>query len=139
MMQEWGWALVADAILVVHIAFVLFIVIGGVLIWLGGWRRWSWIRYRLFRQLHLAAMAFVLVETLLGMICPLTEWEAALRQRAGHDPYGDDTFMQYWLQRLLYQEWSHTTFIALYAFVFIAIVAAWFVYPPHKRKNGTRP
>jgi len=127
----WGW--LADAILAVHVAFVLFIVLGLPLIWLGAVCRWRIARHRLFRFLHLGAMGFVLFETLLGMVCPLTEWEAALRERAGQPTYGDDSFMQYWLQNLLYWDWSHTTFVVLYIGVFAAIVITYIVVPPDRK------
>ena len=135
--EQW-WGLLADAILVVHVAFVLFIVFGLLFIWIGAAFRWRAVRNRWFRFLHLGAMGFVLVETLLGVICPLTEWEAAMRERAGQAAYGDDTFMQYWLQRLLYWDLPHAGFIALYTAVFIAIVAAYFFVPPSRRSSNPR-
>ncbi len=137
--QEQWWGLLADAILLVHVGFVLFIVLGLPVIWLGALFRWRIARNRVFRFLQLGAMGVVLLETLLGMICPLTEWEAALRERAGQQAYGDDTFMQYWLQRLLYWDWSHTTFIVLYGGVFLAIVITYFAVPPKKRAGRRLP
>lgn len=125
------WAWLADLVLAIHMAFVGFIVGGLLLIAMGGLCGWRWARHRRFRQIHAGAMGVVLVETLLGIICPLTEWEAALRIRAGQEPYGDAAFMQYWLQQWLYWDWSPRVFIALYSGVFAAIVAGWFVVPPH--------
>src|SRR5206468_711548 len=58
-------AFLADVILVVHASFVLFVVGGFVLILIGA-RSWSWVRNRAFRILHLAAIAFVTIETVLG-------------------------------------------------------------------------
>lgn len=72
-------ALLADAVLVVHTLFVLFVVGGFVLIWIGHWRSWRWIRNARFRGLHLAAITFVALESLVGLSCPLTMWEDALR------------------------------------------------------------
>ena len=131
-MTETGWAILADLVLTVHVAFVLFIVGGLLLIWIGGVAGWRWIRNRWFRYLHLGAMGIVLIETLIGMICPLTEWEAALRHRAGQEAYGDATFMQYWLQRLLYWDWTPTTFTVVYASVFVAVLASIWLFPPSR-------
>ncbi len=128
--ERW-WALLADLVLAVHLAFVGFIVCGLLLIAVGRLCGWRWVHRRRFRQVHAAAMAFVLAETLLGMVCPLTEWEAALRARAGQHLYGDATFMQYWLQRWLYWDWSPGVFMAVYAGVFAAIVIGWFAVPPN--------
>src|SRR5207249_10359279 len=59
----------------VHFAFVAFVVAGFILIWVGFFLRWSFVRDTRFRLAHLLAMAFVLGESLLGLICPLTTWE----------------------------------------------------------------
>ncbi len=132
MTSEQIWAWVADLILVVHMAIVVFIVGGLLLVWIGAWRGWKSVRNRCFRFWHLGAMAVVLVQTVVGVICPLTVWEAALRERAGQPTYGDATFVQYWLQRLLYWELPASAFLLLYAIIMIAIVAAWWWVPPRR-------
>ncbi len=131
--SEHMWALLADLLLIIHIGIVFFIVGGLLLIWLGAIFKWRFVRNRVFRYLHLGLMGIVLLETLVGMLCPLTEWEAALRERAGQEAYGGDTFMQYWLQQLLYWDWSPMTFMAVYALVFAAILVALWVIPPGRR------
>ena len=64
--------LAADLILVLHTLFVAFVVLSLPAILLGGVLAWPWVRNRCFRLLHLAAIAFVVVQSWLGMICPLT-------------------------------------------------------------------
>lgn len=76
-------ALAADLVLVAHTLFVAFVVGGFVLVWIGHFRGWAWIRGFRFRSLHLAAITFVAFEGLIGMACPLTTWEAALRGQEG--------------------------------------------------------
>ena len=76
-------ALLADLILLLHFAFVIFVVGGLVAIWVGYFLRWRFVRDVRFRVAHLLAMAFVLGESLLGIICPLTTWEDKLRMKAG--------------------------------------------------------
>lgn len=56
------YSLIADTILVIHFAFVLFVVFGLVLILIGLLARWSWIRNRKFRIAHLAAVGFVVLQ-----------------------------------------------------------------------------
>src|SRR5260370_33132920 len=68
----------ADAVLVAHVFFVLFVV-GGFALILAGAGRWSWIRNRTFRMLHVAAIGLVAPEALLGVTCPRTRWGAMLR------------------------------------------------------------
>jgi len=69
----------ADVLLVVHFMIVAFIVGGLPLTWLGFLLGWKWIGNPIFRYLHLAAIAFVALEALLGYACPLTVWEDLLR------------------------------------------------------------
>ena len=77
------YTLLADLILAVHFAFVTFVVAGLVLIWVGFFLHWTFVRDWRFRIAHLLAMAFVLGESLTGFICPLTTWENQLRLRGG--------------------------------------------------------
>ena len=93
-------ALLADAILVVHAAFVLFVVGGLRAIWIGiaARRRFAYNPRRSGRP-HLAAIAFVAIESILGFMCPLTIWEDALRGEG--DGQG---FIQRWIHAWLF--WS---------------------------------
>src|SRR5258708_10904552 len=68
----------ADTVLVAHVLFVLFVV-GSFALILAGAGRWSWIRNRTFRMLHVAAIVFVAAKALLGVTCPLTRWVDILR------------------------------------------------------------
>ena len=124
-------ALLADLILVTHVAIVLFIVGGLVAIAIGGVLGWGWVRRLWWRVLHLAAMGFVAVGAVVGWICPLTVLEDALRRRAGESGYGMG-FVQYWLERLLYHDWPDWAFTVLYMTVLGAILLAWRLVPPRR-------
>jgi hypothetical protein len=124
-------ALLADLLLVAHVAVVLFIVGGLALIAVGGALGWGWVRLFWWRVLHLAAMGFVAVGAVVGWICPLTVWEDALRRRAGETGYGTG-FVQYWLERVLYHDWPDWVFTVLYLAVFGAILAVWWLVPPRR-------
>jgi hypothetical protein len=67
-----GYRLIADAIVAVHVAYVAYVVIGQLLIWLGLTFRWSWVRNPWFRWTHLIMMVIVGAEALLDIECPLT-------------------------------------------------------------------
>ena len=69
--------LLADTLVAVHFAFVLFVVFGGFLTW--RWRRVAWI--------HLPAAVWGALIEFLGWICPLTPLENALRRQAGEAGY----------------------------------------------------
>jgi hypothetical protein len=118
--------MLADAILLVHAAFVLFVVGGLVAIWLGIARGSAWARNRAFRLGHLAAIAFVAGESLLGIACPLTLWEDALR---GRDP-GAESFVGCAVRAALYWDLPEAVFTAAYV-AFAALVAwTWRRWPP---------
>jgi len=81
----------ADAVLVVHFAFVLFVVLGGALM-----LRWPHLVW-----LHLPAVVWAILVEATGWICPLTPLENALRESAGGTAYTGD-FVQHYLLALLY-------------------------------------
>jgi hypothetical protein len=122
-----GW--LADAILVLHVLFVLFVV-GGFALILAGARRWSWIRNWAFRTLHLAAIAFVAIEALLGITCPLTRWEDLLR---GIQPE-ERSFIGRWFARFLYYDFPEWVFASAYCAFALAVAWAWRAIPPHSRR-----
>ena len=121
--------MIADAVLVVHALFVLFIVGGFALILLGT-RRWSWVRNRTFRILHLAAIAFVTAEALIGITCPLTTWEDALR---GGGP--ERSFISRWVARLLYYDFPEWVFATGYSVFALAVLWTWRMVPPRPAKG----
>lgn len=123
-------ALLADLVLVLHVAYVLFVVGGLFAIWLGYALGWRWVRNRLFRTLHVAAIGLVAIEAIIGVMCPLTLLEDWLRPGAA----GGRSFVQRWLHALLFYDWPPWVFTALYV-GFAAIVASTFVLlPPERRK-----
>jgi polyferredoxin len=123
-------ALAADIILVVHFAFVLFVLGGLALIWIGYVAGWQWVRNLWFRALHLAAIVFVAGEALLGVMCPLTVWEDALRG-ATHDK----GFVARWVHRLMFYSAPEWVFTALYvAFALVVAATLWWV-PPRRNKS----
>ena len=81
----------ADAVLAVHLAFVLFVACGGLLV----------LRTPRLAWLHLPAVAWAAFVELSGLICPLTPLEVALRRGAGEAGYGGD-FVDHYLVALLY-------------------------------------
>ena len=120
-------AVLADAILVLHFLFVLFVVGGFALVLLGAALRWSWVRVRIFRSVHLGAILLVAAEALVGVACPLTVWEDALRRSGPQDA----SFVGRWVARLLYYDFPEWVFAAAYTVFALAVVLAWRVVPPH--------
>ena len=79
------YGLLADAVLVAHLAFVLFVTLGGLLVL--KWRRLAW--------LHIPAAAWGATIEFAGWICPLTPLENDLRARAGQSGYEGDFIARY--------------------------------------------
>jgi len=81
----------ADGLVALHFAFVLFVLLGGFLA----------LRHRAWSALHLPAAAWAAFVEFTGTICPLTPWENALRRRAGDAGY-DGGFIEHYLLPVLY-------------------------------------
>ena len=110
--------MLADLVLLVHAAFVVFVVGGLAAIWIGAALGRSFSRNPWFRGLHLAAIGFVAVESLLGLACPLTLWEDALRG-AGTEA----GFIQRWVGAILY--WNAPAWVFTLLYVAFGAVVAW--------------
>ncbi|MDB2448971.1 DUF2784 domain-containing protein [bacterium] len=119
----------ANAVLLLHVSFVVFVVVGLALIYLGYVRRWSWVHNRWFRGAHLAAIAIVVVQSWLGIICPLTTLEMALRAKAGVATYSG-SFIQHWLQTLLYYSAPDWVFVVVYSLFGSLVVFSWWLVRP---------
>lgn len=132
MMQPLPFQVLADAVLALHVALVLFVVAGLVLVVGGNVRRWGWVNHLWFRLLHLAAIAVVVGEAWLGVVCPLTTLEMWLRAQAGAARYGGG-FIEHWLGRLLYYDAPAWVFTSAYTLFGAAVVASWWWFPPARR------
>jgi hypothetical protein len=123
--------MLADLILVIHFAFVLFVAGGLPLVWVGAALDWRWVRNRRLRLAHLAAIVYVAAEAVIGVLCPLTVWEDALR-----GVREEKSFVARWLHRLMYYEWPEWVFTTLYVTFALAVVATWWLVPPDRRGRG---
>jgi hypothetical protein len=123
--------LLADVVLVVHFAFVLFVVGGFALILVGAAAGWRWIRNHAFRYAHLAAIVVVAAEALVGIACPLTVWENVLRRGTPEGP----SFVGRWVSRLLYYDLPEWVFATAYIVFAIAVAVTLWLVPP----GGDRP
>jgi hypothetical protein len=85
------WKLLADAVVLVHFAFVAFVIGGGVLAW----------RFPIVVLAHLPALLWGLWIEWSGWICPLTPLENQLRERAGEAGYAGG-FIEHYIIPMLY-------------------------------------
>jgi hypothetical protein len=117
-------ATLADVIVVAHLGYVLFVLLGFAAVWLGVALRWSWIRRPLFRVPHLVCALIVPVEALVGYVCPLTTWERELRLRAGQRPDQISFMARLAREALFYEapEWVFTLCYVAFGLLVIATV-----------------
>jgi hypothetical protein len=135
-MDSDSWFLLAaDLLLVTHVLFVAFVVVGLALILLGKLRRWSWVRNPWFRIAHLCAIGIVVLQAWVGIICPLTTWEMALRERAGGAVYSG-SFIAHWLDRILYYRAPPWVFGVIYTLFGAIVIASWFWVRPRTFGSG---
>lgn len=130
--ERLSYQLAADAVLVLHASIVAFVVLGLVLTCVGMIRQWQWTRKLWFRGLHLLAIVIVAAQAWLGMVCPLTTWEMALRERAGDVTY-TGSFIEYWLHQFIFFQAEPWVFIVAYTAFGLAVAATWYFYPPRRK------
>ena len=85
------WNVLADAVVILHLAFLVFVALGGFLAWR---RRW-------IIPIHIAAVVVGLASITVHFDCPLTTWEQSLRRRAGEHAYTDG-FVDHYLKGHVY-------------------------------------
>lgn len=127
-----GW--LADAILVLHVGVVAFVLLGAIAIPLGAWRGWRWVRRFGWRLAHVLLMGVIAAQAWLGALCPLTVWERALRSHAGETVYAE-SFIEHWLSRLIFFEAPWWVFVAAYTGFAMYVLALWWWLPPRRARR----
>jgi hypothetical protein len=87
------WSVAATAIALLHFAFIVFVILGGVLV-----LRWPWLAW-----IHLPAAVWGALIEFAGWYCPLTTWENSLLRRAGRAGY-ENGFIEHYLFAVIYPE-----------------------------------
>jgi hypothetical protein len=83
----------ADVVVVVHLAFIVFVGVGGLLAWYRPWVLW----------LHVPSVLWGVAIVTVGFTCPLTPLEKTLRQKAGEEGYGGG-FVDRYIEGVVYPE-----------------------------------
>ncbi|TVR55959.1 MAG: DUF2784 domain-containing protein [Gemmatimonadales bacterium] len=85
------YRILADLVLLLHLGFILFVVLGGLC---AAWRRWvAWV--------HIPVALWGALITLIGWTCPLTPLENRLRRLGGQAGY-DESFIEHYLISIIY-------------------------------------
>jgi Protein of Unknown function (DUF2784) len=85
------YRLLADLVVVIHLAFILFVAVGALLAW-----RWPHLVWA-----HVPVVAWAVAIVAIGFTCPLTPLEKLLRRRAGAEAY-DGGFIDHYLDGVIY-------------------------------------
>jgi len=114
------YRLFADSVLIVHLAFIVFVALGGLLVL--HWPRLAW--------LHLPAIAWGAWIEFSGWICPLTPLEIGLRARGGEATYAGG-FIEHYITRLIYPDGldrRHQIVLGALVLVLNAGIYAWLLW-----------
>lgn len=131
------YRLLADLTVVIHFAYVMFVILGLLAIVLGGILKWKWVRNRWFRGIHLAMILVVVLEAWAGITCPLTTWEHQLRAKAGQETYEGD-FIATWVHDAMFFDAEPWVFTLCYSLFGGLVLATLFLIPPHWRGASKR-
>jgi hypothetical protein len=122
--------LTADAVVLVHLAFIVFVVAGALLLLRDA--RWAW--------LHAPAALWGAYAELTATLCPLTPLENALRRRAGAAGY-EGGFVEHYLIPLIYPPGlapAHQRWIGAFVVALNVALYAWAWRRSRRRRAGTR-
>jgi Protein of Unknown function (DUF2784) len=133
------YSILADVVVAIHLALIAFIVIGMAAILLGIACKWRWVRNFWFRIIHLAMIATVVEKTILGVSCPLTDWEDQFREKAGEAVQGG-TFIGRILHRMLFWQVSPEVLTIAYYLFGLAVLLIFIFAPPRRpwKQNGKK-
>jgi hypothetical protein len=120
----------ATLILALHFAIILFNVAGCVLIPLGAWRGWRWVRAFWWRLAHLVSLAVVALQALWGRASVQTKWQG---HQSGHR--APQPLIAGWINHLIYWPLPLWVFALAYVAVFAYVLALWAWVRP--RRPGT--
>ncbi|MEX0606274.1 MAG: DUF2784 domain-containing protein [Marinobacter sp.] len=128
------YQIMADLVLFLHLAIVLFVMLGLVVVFVGNAWGWRWVNNPWFRLSHLAAIGVVVAQVWLDVVCPLTTLEMWLRDQTGGAVYSG-SFIEHWLHQLLYYEAPAWVFTVAYTVFGLLVLATWWIYPPTRGRR----
>ena len=121
----------ANAILFVHLGVIVFNVAGLVVIPLGGWRQWRFVRVRWLRAVHLASWGIVAFQALFGRACFLTIWQKSLE---GQGAETTPPMIVTWVNSIVYWPLPLWVFTLIYLAIMAYSVALWWLVRPTAKR-----
>lgn len=120
--------ILATAIVIVHLGVVAFNIFGLVIVPIGGWQHWEFVRGFTWRLIHLLTLGIVALQAALGRACLLTIWESDLM--SGGNGIIPSPMIARFIDSLLYWPLPLWVFTAIYIAVLIYAVLLWRWVPP---------
>jgi hypothetical protein len=120
----------AEAILASHVAIILFNLFGLIAVPIGALCHWRFVRIAWWRVMHIALLAAVAVQAVVGRACILTLWQAEMSGAAARPT----PLIMSWVDRLIYWRLPIWVFGALYVAVFGYALALLWLVPPRRNR-----
>jgi hypothetical protein len=130
---------VADILVSIHFGYVAFAVGGELLVLLGAFLRWAWVRNLPLRIVHLCSVVLVAAEASIGVPCPLTEWEYRLRELAGQRTEAHLSFVVRIVRRLIFYDFPAWVFLVAYLSFALLVALTFLLVRPRRRGDHAPP
>jgi hypothetical protein len=128
----------ADVIAVGHLSFMAGVLLFPLVILLGGWLRWRWVRAFWPRMIHLLAVLLVVMQPIVGHECPINEFERTLRDGdlrnlEGASPIGA------WANNTVYTRKPLEQLVPVYLTFVVVVALSWLLVRPDVPDLSGRP
>ena len=123
--------MLAALILAIHLAIILFNVVGLAIIPIGAWRGWRFVHAPIWRLLHIASWAVVAVQAALGRACFLTIWQSSLEGGSGTA----EPLVMRWINGAIYWPLPLWVFSLIYLLAFGLVLALLRIVPLDCRQS----
>ena len=127
------YKILADMIVTMHFAWILFMLIGFIFTLYGFFRKDFWNRW-LFRTIHLFGILYVSSLAIMRKDCPLTLLENALRAKYSSALIYPGSFMVYYVEKFVYPDVNLLLILIPTAFIAIFSIIIFIIKPPAKIK-----
>jgi hypothetical protein len=128
-MNTQSYLILADAVLLIHVLVVVFVILGLLTTLVGGAMKWRWVTNPWFRLSHLICIGVVVTQAWAGVACPLTRLEMWLRSQAGQQVYSG-SFISHWLSSILYYDLPAWVFTLAYTSFGGLVLVSWLWVKP---------
>jgi len=121
----------ADLIVVIHFAWILFMLAGTILT-LGGFFYKRFFDWWLFRTLHFCGIIYVGFLAVLREYCPLTILENTVRAKYNPDLTYPGSFIVHYIEKLVYPDVNPSTILVPTIFIAVFTIVVFIIKPPAK-------